>query len=493
MKQKNFTIRLYNTLTKRKEPLHPRTEKVLHMYVCGLTPYDSMHIGHARTFTIFDAFRRFLEHLGWTVIHVQNWTDIDDKIIQRANEKGCSSSELAEDYIAEAMTDWQNLGLCPPHIMPRVTDHIPEIIQSIGELINGGYAYQADGDVYFSVARYQNEFGDYGDLSGQNLEEIQAGARVEPGEHKRNPIDFALWKRAKEGEPFWDSPWGRGRPGWHIECSVMSLKYLGHPIDLHGAAVELTFPHHENEKAQSQALVRVQPVVRHWMHCGVLNVAGDKMSKSLGNIIPLSEALKKSGPNDLRLLFLSTHYRSPLNYTDDLMAGARASVRRLSEALTQVLQVPSQPTKEEDTTSSKKSISLFQLGHQSTDLFYQALADDFNTAEALGYVFRMVGGILTTLALEREGLSPRQKEALLFLFGKIKSCLTVLGFDVDQMVTPPVIQDEMAQDLMTLLIELRQKLRAEKLFSLADWIRSSLGEKGIILEDGPEGTRWRRK
>ncbi len=486
-------VRLYNTLTKRKELLSTRVDGILTMYVCGLTPYDSMHIGHARTFVLFDAFRRYLQHLGWSVVHIQNWTDIDDKIVQRAHERGRTAREVAEEFITEALKDSKALGMLHPHIMPRVTHHIPDIIGSIENLISKGYAYKSGGDVYFSVSRYQQDFSDYGDLSGQDTEEIRAGARVEPGEGKRDPVDFALWKAAKEGEPTWESPWGPGRPGWHIECSVMSLKYLGHPIDLHGAAVELVFPHHENEKAQSQALTGGKPVVRHWMHCGVVNVGGEKMSKSLGNVIPVATALRQSGANALRLLFLSSHYRSPLNYTDALLAGSSASLHRLSEALIQCQRGTALPASQESATTLQTAQRLMELGEQSSSLFYEALSDDFNTAEALGYVFRMVGSILTTVALQKDGLSPRQKEALNFLSTKIQNLLSVLGFDLCDLIERKPVGDQTADELIGLLVEVRQRLRAQKQYEMADWIRSLLGERGIVLEDTPSGTRWRRQ
>ncbi len=485
-------LRLYNTRTRRKEPLQTREPSVLHMYVCGLTPYDSMHIGHARAFVVYDVLRRYLEHRGWRVIHVQNWTDIDDKIIQRANELGVSAREVAERFIAEAEEDCRNLGLLQPTIMPRVTEHIPDIIKAVQTLIDKGFAYARGGDVYFDVSRYESEFHDYGLLSGQTRDELIAGARVAPDEDKDDPMDFALWKSAKPNEPFWESPWGRGRPGWHIECSVMSLKYLGAPFDLHGGATDLVFPHHENEIAQSQALTGIKPIVTCWMHAGVLTVGGEKMSKSLGNFVTLRDALKRHGKNALRLLYLSTHYRSPLDYSEERAEGAKASLRRIRAALDAIRNRLAAETGEETEASRERAMELTQLVDESTRLFYDAMDDDLNTAEALGYLFRMVGAALTIGATVKELPSYSEKLALNLLRERLTNLLAVLGFDVAELEAPERLEDALSEQLLNLLIEVRGQLRQRRLFDLADLIRSKLGEFGIALEDTPQGTRWRR-
>ncbi len=485
-------LRLYNTRTRRKEPLQTREPSVLHMYVCGLTPYDSMHIGHARAFVVYDVLRRYLEHRGWRVIHVQNWTDIDDKIIQRANELGVSAREVAERFIAEAEEDCRNLGLLQPTIMPRVTEHIPDIIKAVQTLIDKGFAYARGGDVYFDVSRYESEFHDYGLLSGQTRDELIAGARVAPDEDKDDPMDFALWKSAKPNEPFWESPWGRGRPGWHIECSVMSLKYLGAPFDLHGGATDLVFPHHENEIAQSQALTGIKPIVTCWMHAGVLTVGGEKMSKSLGNFVTLRDALKRHGKNALRLLYLSTHYRSPLDYSEERAEGAKASLRRIRAALDAIRNRLAAETGEETEVSRERAMELTQLVDESTRLFYDAMDDDLNTAEALGYLFRMVGAALTIGATVKELPSYSEKLALNLLRERLTNLLAVLGFDVAELEAPERLEDALSEQLLNLLIEVRGQLRQRRLFDLADLIRSKLGEFGIALEDTPQGTRWRR-
>jgi len=487
-----MNFRLYNTRTRQKETLQTREPNVLHMYVCGLTPYDSMHIGHARAFIVYDVLRRYLEHRGWRVIHVQNWTDIDDKIIQRANELGVSAKEVAEKFIAEAEEDCRDLGLLRPTIMPRVTEHIPDIIKAVQTLIDKGYAYARGGDVYFDVSRYDSEFHDYGLLSGQTRDELIAGARVAPDEDKDDPVDFALWKAAKPNEPFWESPWGRGRPGWHIECSVMSLKYLGAPFDLHGGATDLVFPHHENEIAQSQALTGVKPIVTCWMHAGVLTVGGEKMSKSLGNFVTLRDALKRHGKNALRLLYLSTHYRSPLDYSEERAEGAKAALKRIKTALETLKQRLAMPTGEETEASKARTDELIQLVEESTRLFYEAMDDDLNTAEALGYIFRMVGAALTMGVTVKEPPSASEKVALRLLYERLTNLLGVLGFDVAELEAPERLEDALSEQLLNLLVEVRGQLRHRRIFDLADLIRSKLSELGILLEDTPQGTRWRR-
>ncbi len=486
-------FRLYNTRTRQKEPLQTREAGVVHLYVCGTTPYDSIHVGHARTFTVFDVLRRYLEHRGFQVIHVQNWTDIDDKIIRRAHELGVSALELAERYIAEEEEGSRALGLLRPHLTPRVTEHIPDIIKAIQTLLDKGYAYARGGDVYFDVSRYESEFHDYGLLSGQTRDELMAGARVEPDEDKEDPVDFALWKAAKPGEPFWDSPWGAGRPGWHMECSVMSLKYLGAPFDLHGAASELVFPHHENEIAQSQALTGVVPVVTHWMHSGIVTVGGEKMSKSLGNFVTLKDALKRHGKNALRMLYLSTHYRSSMDYTEERAEGAKKSLGRIRLALETIRNRLALPTADETQSSRSRAQQIFEVVHENTRLFYEAMDDDLNTAEAIGYLFRMVNAVLMLSTTVKEPPSSSEKEALTALRERLTTPLSVLGFDLKELEEPERLEDAVSEQLLNLLVEVRGNLRQRKIFDLADQIRSRLSELDILLEDTTQGTKWRRK
>ncbi|MFA0741732.1 MAG: hypothetical protein DFNUSKGM_001846, partial [Candidatus Fervidibacter sacchari] len=315
---------------------------------------------------------------------------------------------------------------------------------------------------------------------------------VAPDEDKDDPVDFALWKAAKPGEPFWESPWGRGRPGWHIECSVMSLKYLGAPFDLHGGATDLVFPHHENEIAQSQALTGVKPIVTCWMHAGVLTVGGEKMSKSLGNFVTLRDALKRHGKNALRLLYLSTHYRSPLDYSEERAEGAKAALKRIKTALETLKQRLAMPTGEETESSKVRTDELMQLVDESTRLFYEAMDDDLNTAEALGYIFRMVGAALTMGVTVKEPPSASEKVALRLLYERLTNLLGVLGFDVSELEAPERLEDALSEQLLNLLVEVRGQLRQRRIFDIADLIRSKLGELGILLEDTPQGTRWRR-
>lgn len=483
---------LYNTRTRKKEPLQTRDTGVVHMYVCGTTPYDSIHIGHARTFTVFDVLRRYLEHKGYRVIHVQNWTDIDDKIIRCSKELGISAFDLVERYISEEEEGCRSLGLLHPHLTPRVTEHIQDIICAIQTLIEKGFAYARGGDVYFDVSRYESEFHDYGLLSGQTCDELIVGARVEPDEDKDDPMDFALWKAAKEGEPFWESPFGNGRPGWHIECSVMAVKYLGAPFDLHGAATDLIFPHHENEIAQSQALTGIKPIVTCWVHSGVMTVGGEKMSKSLGNFVALKDALKRHGRNALRLLFLSTHYRSPFDYTEEKAEGAKASLQRIRLALQIIRERLAMPTADETEATRSCAHQLWEVTNEGTKLLYEAMDDDLNTAEAIGYLFRMVGSVLVLGTTVKEPPSALEKEALTALRERLKTFLSVLGFDVAELEAPERLEDVLSEQLLNLLVEVRGQLRQKKLFDLADKIRSRLSELSISLEDTPQGTRWRR-
>src|SRR3990172_9053882 len=316
-------MKLYNTMSRRVEEFAPAGDEVK-MYVCGITPYDHAHLGHAMSYIIFDVLRRYLEYRGFRVKHVQNYTDIDDRIIARANAQGLTFDQLAETYIQEYEREVRQLNIAPAHVYPRATQELPQIIEMVSTLIEKGYAYQADGDVYFSVHRKP----DYGKLSGREIDSMMAGARVEVGEHKTHPADFALWKGAKPGEPAWDSPWGPGRPGWHIECSAMSVRYLGPQLDIHGGGQDLIFPHHENEIAQTEAYSGVQPFVRYWVHNGCLFLDQEKMSKSLGNIIPIRQGLDRYGPDGIRVFVLTSHYRGPLTYSEEgLEAGKRAAER----------------------------------------------------------------------------------------------------------------------------------------------------------------------
>lgn len=474
-------IFIYNTLTQTKEKFVTRGEGKVYMYVCGITPYDALHVGHARTFTVFDVIRRYLEYRGYEVFHVQNITDIDDKIINRARELGISPSELAQRQIAEAEEDLNSLGLLKPHVEPRVTEHIPEIIEMVRTLIEKGYAYQVDGDVYFDVSKFPR----YGQLSKQDLSSLIAGARVEVDERLRNPLDFALWKAAKEGEPCWDSPWGKGRPGWHIECSAMSLKYLGSGFDIHGGALDLVFPHHENEIAQSEAYTGQSPFVRYWVHSGLVTVGGKKMAKSLGNFVRLRDALSEHGKDALRLAFLSVHYRSPMDYTNERIEQAKAALERIGNFLATANSLVRLPS------GGEGGIELLEgLRNEREHFvrsFHEAMEDDFNTAQAVGELFEFVKAANALLG-ELSSPSEAVREEIAMCIGAVREALNILGIDVPRVA----IGVGEAERLIELLIDVRQRLRQRKDYELADMIRERMKELGIILEDTQAGTRWRR-
>jgi cysteinyl-tRNA synthetase len=444
-------MKIYNTLTRQKEEFQPGGDPVT-MYVCGVTPYDSCHLGHAMSYIVFDVIRRYLEYRGYRVRHIQNFTDVDDKIILRARERGISPQELAEKYIAEYFEDMDALNIQRAHLYPRATQEIPKIIEVISGLIEKGHAYQARGDVYYRVQSKP----DYGKLSRRTLEGMMSGARIEPGEAKEHPMDFTLWKAAKPGEPQWPSPWGPGRPGWHIECSAMSLKYLGQSLDIHGGGQDLIFPHHENEIAQSESFVR------YWLHNGLVQLSGEKMSKSLGNLIPVKEALRDYGTDTLRLFVLASHYHSPLTYSKDgLEAMQRAAERLRFAARGQGYGEGPAPE-----------------GEAYRQQFIEAMADDFNTARALSVLFDLARDI--NRAQGGEGVEGARQV--------LRELAGVLGLTLKEREHQDL---PVAQPFIELLIKTRAELRAQKQWALADKIRAGLAEQGIILEDTPQGTVWR--
>jgi cysteinyl-tRNA synthetase len=427
------------------------------MYVCGVTPYDRSHLGHAMSYVIFDVLRRYLEYSGHKVQHVQNYTDIDDKIIARAQRLGIEPAELAEQYIREYSADMQALNVLPATVYPRATHEIPEMIEMIKGLIDKGYAYSADGDVYFRVGAKE----DYGKLSSRNLESMLAGARVEPGAGKEHPMDFALWKGSKPGEPAWESPWGPGRPGWHIECSAMSLKYLGEAIDIHGGGMDLIFPHHENEIAQSEAYTGCVPFARFWLHHGLLQLGEEKMSKSLQNIVSISDTVERYGTDAVRLFILSSHYRGPLTYREEGLAAARRGAQRLRQAL----------EARSDGQGHELAPALYR------ERFLAAMDDDLNTAQAVAALFDLAREINRA---KGEGLGITAAQSTLQGLGQLLG-LTFTKAEADREAAP----------FIDLLLEIRDDLRKEKQFALADVIRGRLTSLGIALEDTPEGTRWR--
>ncbi len=453
-------MKLYDTLSATKRDFSPADGKVK-MYVCGITPYSASHIGHAMFSVIFDVVRRYLEYKGHEVVHVQNFTDIDDKMIQAARDRGMSVQELAERNIKAYLEETDALNVLRATRYPRATQEIPGIVEMIEALIDRGHAYSVDGDVYFRVRSDE----DYGKLSRRTQESLRAGARVEIDEAKEDPADFALWKSQKPGEPAWDSPWGKGRPGWHIECSAMSLKYLGESLDIHGGGQDLIFPHHENELAQSESFTGKTPFVRFWLHNGLIQLGEDKMSKSLGNIVTIKEVLKSSSPDALRLFFLSSHYRRPLSYSDETVEAQERAVERLRNAL--------RPA--ESSTGGELDAQPYK------ERFIEAMDDDLNTPRALAAMFDLASEI--NRARESGQSIVRAQETLRELAG-------VLGLTLEE---PDFASDDDATPFIDLLVELRSELRSAKRFDLADKVRDRLAALGVTLEDTPNGTIWRRK
>ena len=490
-----MTLRVYNTMSGKKEEFTPLQENKVGMYVCGVTVYDLCHIGHARSAIIFDMIYRYLRYRGYEVTFVRNFTDIDDKIINRANQEKTDYKTIAERYIREFEIDMGGLGLDKATMEPRATDHIPEMIRLVSTLVENGYAYQGGSDVFFSVGRFK----DYGKLSKRNLEEMQAGARVEIDEKKENPLDFVLWKGSKPGEPFWESPWGMGRPGWHIECSVMSMKYLGETFDIHGGGKDLVFPHHENEIAQSEGATG-KIFARYWIHNGFINIDKEKMSKSLGNFLTIKDVLKQWHPEVLRLFFLSSHYRSPLDYTEESLKEAKSGLDRFYSTLKAVqdeIKRPAQPKGKVDSPAYKEAqqaIESFQAR------FEEAMDDDFNTAQALGYFFDLQTYLNGLLTLSKG----RPTEEILSLLKKGSEYFSRMGWIFGLFRDDPesYLNEQRKAGLKKLtvseeeilkLIEERNAARKEKNWKRADEVRNDLLAKGIVLEDTPSGTNWKLK
>jgi cysteinyl-tRNA synthetase len=451
-------MRITDTLTQRKQEIAPQGDEVL-LYVCGVTPYAESHIGHAMSYIVFDVLRRYLEFRGFRVRHVQNFTDIDDKLIDRANQRGVSVSDLAGRYIAEYFRDMDELNIRRATVYPRATGEIPTIVEMVRGLIERGFAYASGGDVFYRVRMKQN----YGELKHQDLNSLVAGARVEVDEQKEFPGDFALWKGAKPGEPAWESPWGAGRPGWHIECSAMSLRYLGPQLDIHGGGEDLIFPHHTNEIAQTEAYTGVMPFARIWMHNAHLRLSGEKMSKSLGNILTIRDALDRWGGDALRVFVLGSHYRTPLTATDDAFDSARRGAERMRRAAR---------TAEGGTRPMTADLQAFRTR------FVEALDDDLNTPQALAALFELASEVNRA---RDEGADVTEARTLLVDLAE------VLGLTLDE----PKAGGTDAEAFIDLLVEVRKELRAARQFQLADLIRGRLSELGVLLEDGPSGTTWR--
>ncbi len=491
-----MSLKIHNTLTGKVEEFVPLDPPRVLIYTCGVTVYDDSHVGHGRSLIVFDTFRRFLEHLGYEVRFVRNFTDVDDKIINRAREECTDFMTIANRYIASYYRDMDAIGVRPADVEPRVTEHMQEIIEVIKRLIDRGYAYEAEGDVYFSV----RSFRDYGKLSKRSPEEMEAGARVEPSEKKRDPLDFALWKSAKAGEPAWDSPWGKGRPGWHTECVAMIFKHLGETIDIHGGGLDLVFPHHENEIAQAEA-VTGRPFARYWMHNGLVTVGGQKMSKSLGNYVTLREIYTRYHPDILRLLVLQTHYRSPLDFSWEKMEESRRAYERLRGAIEdyEVLK------KLQIVPESGGTHPLYDRVKEVEAAFYEALSDDFNTPQALSHLFSLVSelGKIKNRTYSEGKISQSELNAYEFASRSLLNTLKKMFGLMEDLYPECEVKKVVARELepgelidsrlVELLIEVRSLARRKRDFEIADMIRDRLGELGIELEDTPAGTRWKRR
>ncbi len=453
-------MKINSTLSGKKDEFIPQGD-VVTMYVCGINPYDDAHIGHARSYIFFDVVRRYLEFRGYKVNHIQNITDIEDNIIARSNRLGVSVQELTQKYVERYDEDMKALNVLPAHFYPRAMGEIDKMIEIVQGLLDKGFAYVVGGNVYFRVRRAP----DYGKLSKRSLDSMMAGARIEPGEEKEHPMDFLLWKAAKPGEPSWESPWGKGRPGWHIECSAMSIKYLGEQIDIHGGGQDVIFPHHENEIAQSESFTGKKPFVRYWLHNGLVLVGEEKGSRSLGNLITIREALKKYSADAIRIFSLNSYYRSPLTYSEEALEAAERGVERLRQV------AQSEAEGEKDALIDIESYR---------NRFVEAIDDDFNTAQALATLFDLVRDVNR---LSDEGYKVVQGKQL----------LTELSDILGLTLKPPEKLTPDALPFIELLISTRTRLREAKQWQLADEIRKKLYELGIALEDTPKGTVWRLK
>ena len=492
-------IQIYNTLSRKKEPFIPRDPGCVSIYVCGITPYDDSHLGHAVPSIIWDAIRRFLEFRGYQVQLVQNFTDVDDKVIARAQKTGEEVLVISHRYAQEYLEAMDALGVKRAHVYPRVSQEIPAIIEMVEGLIEKNHAYVVDGDVYFDITT----FPEYGKLSGQRLDELESGTRLAVDERKRHAMDFAVWKSAKPGEPAWDSPWGKGRPGWHIECSAMALKYLGNQFDLHGGGVDLVFPHHENEVAQSEAYTGTPPFARCWVHNGLLQVKDEKMSKSLGNFTPLTELLERYPAGVIRFYVLSSHYRSPLQYSEEKLQEASrgwerllTAVDNLSHLIDSVAKIEV-PTDVRDEPLNGKAVQIIgeltEAVAAARTKFINAMEDDFNTASAIAALFELARSI-NTFEGQMVEMTDSERRQSLEILQEAEDVFEQLGGDVLGLIDRKALisgSDELVDELIELLINVRQRAREQKDWATADLIRDELSRLGVKLEDSPLGTRWK--
>lgn len=483
-------VKVYNTLTRRKEDFVPVNPPRVLIYVCGITPYAKSHVGHARPSVFWDVVRRYLTYLGYSVTLVQNFTDIDDKIVKRSKETGLPPEEIAETNSRQYLASMRRLNVIPADAYPRATQYIDEIIRMTEGLLAKGHAYVSGGDVYFRAM----SFAEYGKLSGKDVDELLPGARVEVSEAKESPLDWALWKAVPDDEPGWNSPWGRGRPGWHIECSVMVTNILGPSIDMHGGGTELVFPHHENEIAQSESFTGVKPFVRYWLHNEMLNLEGEKMSKSLGNVVALDELLAQYPPEGLRIYLLSAHRRKILDFSTELLESSVRGWEKLRSTMERSYDFLRTPA---DTGISSPD-RLESVKQKARQTFFSALDDDFNTALALSAVFDLVSALNSALTGDKgraTGPEPRRLFAEAYL--DLMEFSGILGILPDvwsaQREAPARVRGEGLKDLVELLVRIRDEARGRKDWGLADEIRRKLQENGIVIQDEPGGTRWSLK
>ena len=480
-----MNLKVYNTLTKEKEIFVPAEPGKVKIYVCGVTPYNHPHIGNARPFIIWDVIHRYLERQGLVVTHIQNFTDVDDKIINAAAKEGIPWNELADRYIRAYFEVMDSLNIRRVDLYPRVSDHMKEIIEMVGTLVDNGHAYVVEGDVYFSV----QDFETYGQLSGRSLDDMKAGARVDIDDRKRHPMDFALWKNAKPGEPSWESPWGQGRPGWHIECSAMSYKYLGCGFDFHGGGSDLIFPHHENEVAQSEAFTHCAPFVRYWVHNGFVTVNSEKMSKSLGNFFLVKDILMHFRPVVLRFFILSTHYRSPLDFSDERLTEAEKAWSRLTSAVQGAKQLLLHTSEQ---TAGNPSDELAEAVSTARNEYEAAMADDFNTALAISNLFALAKTLNGVCQAVARGEAAPDREGIGAAVAAMVDMMEALGLSMDEPSAQAGQDEALVGALMEILLEVRRTARERKDWAMADSIRKSLQEAGIVVEDSPQGARWKR-
>ncbi|MDY6796550.1 MAG: cysteine--tRNA ligase [Actinomycetota bacterium] len=492
-----MNIRVYNTMARAKESFIPREEGKVAMYVCGPTVYNYIHVGNGRAYLVFDVIKRYLAYKGYEVFCVQNFTDVDDKIIKRSQEEGKSPQEIARVYEKAFLDDMRALNIDPPDIAPRATETIPQMIEMIEGLVAGEHAYVVDGDVYFSV----ESFDGYGKLSGRTLEEMRAGERVEVDTRKHHPMDFALWKASKPGEPAWDSPWGQGRPGWHIECSAMSLEHLGMDFDIHGGGQDLIFPHHENEIAQSEAYTGREPFVRYWLHNGFVKIREEKMSKSLGNIILVREILKRYLPDVIRLLALQTHYRSPIDFGTEALDEAGRAYERMENCLFALGEFLNRKETMAAPVRTQLEVELSDSFFDIQRRFEEAMDDDFNTAKALGVIFELVKELNSYLDEQERYQTPASQ--MVATQGRdllLKLCRMLGMFSPappEEKEAAAKLEPEERENLpspallIELLLEVRSRARAGQDWETADFIRSRLGELGIRVDDLRDGMRWK--